>query len=105
MCVCPASKRDCIERFGQQTIERIHHDDDVICTTEYSRIVPLENGEVRLCVCVCVSVCVCVCVCACVCVRVCLCTLVRVIPVCVLTNRRTLVCLYVPIHTSRGLKT
>uniref|UniRef100_A0A8C4Z2D7 Laminin subunit alpha-5 n=1 Tax=Gadus morhua TaxID=8049 RepID=A0A8C4Z2D7_GADMO len=41
-----SSKRDCIERFGQQTIERIHHDDDVICTTEYSRIVPLENGEV-----------------------------------------------------------
>ncbi|CAL8370062.1 unnamed protein product [Lota lota] len=41
-----SSKRDCIERFGQQTIERITHDDDVICTTEYSRIVPLENGEV-----------------------------------------------------------
>ncbi|KAL1020660.1 hypothetical protein UPYG_G00002990 [Umbra pygmaea] len=41
-----SSKRDCIERFGQQTIERISRDNDVICTTEYSRIVPLENGEV-----------------------------------------------------------
>ncbi|XP_028849375.1 laminin subunit alpha-5 isoform X2 [Denticeps clupeoides] len=41
-----SSKRDCIERFGQRTIERISHDDDVICTTEYSRIVPLENGEI-----------------------------------------------------------
>uniref|UniRef100_A0AAQ5Y5K7 Laminin subunit alpha-5 n=1 Tax=Amphiprion ocellaris TaxID=80972 RepID=A0AAQ5Y5K7_AMPOC len=41
-----SSKRDCIERFGQSTIERINHDDDVICTTEYSRIVPLENGEI-----------------------------------------------------------
>ncbi|XP_045913044.1 laminin subunit alpha-5 isoform X2 [Micropterus dolomieu] len=41
-----SSKRDCIERFGQRTIERINNDDDVICTTEYSRIVPLENGEV-----------------------------------------------------------
>nr|XP_033943330.1 laminin subunit alpha-5 isoform X2 [Pseudochaenichthys georgianus] len=41
-----SSKRDCIERFGQQSIERISNDNDVICTTEYSRIVPLENGEV-----------------------------------------------------------
>ncbi len=42
----PASKRDCIERFGQRTTKRIIHDSDIICTTEYSRIVPLENGEV-----------------------------------------------------------
>ncbi|XP_064154131.1 laminin subunit alpha-5-like [Anguilla rostrata] len=41
-----SSKRDCIERFGQSTIERINKDNDVICTTEYSRIVPLENGEI-----------------------------------------------------------
>ncbi|KTG35339.1 hypothetical protein cypCar_00020114, partial [Cyprinus carpio] len=41
-----SSKRDCIEQFGQRTIERITHDDDIICTTEYSRIVPLENGEI-----------------------------------------------------------
>ncbi|KAJ8408959.1 hypothetical protein AAFF_G00239800 [Aldrovandia affinis] len=41
-----SSKRDCIERFGQKTIERINKDNDAICTTEYSRIVPLENGEI-----------------------------------------------------------
>ena len=41
-----ASKRDCLERFGPRTLERITQDDDVICSTEYSRIVPLENGEV-----------------------------------------------------------
>lgn len=35
-----------MERFGPRTLERITQDDDVICTTEYSRIVPLENGEV-----------------------------------------------------------
>jgi len=51
LCLCVASKRDCIERFGQRTIERINNDDDVICTTEYSRIVPLENGEVSLFTC------------------------------------------------------
>ncbi|XP_069892911.1 laminin subunit alpha-5-like [Dipodomys merriami] len=41
-----SSKRDCLERFGPHTLERITQDDDVICTTEYSRIVPLENGEI-----------------------------------------------------------
>ena len=41
-----ASKRECIERFGLKTIERINTDNGIICTTEYSRIVPLENGEV-----------------------------------------------------------
>ncbi|KAJ8370727.1 hypothetical protein SKAU_G00107550 [Synaphobranchus kaupii] len=41
-----SSKRDCIERFGQRTIERINKDNDIVCTTEYSRIVPLENGEI-----------------------------------------------------------
>ncbi|XP_029690196.1 laminin subunit alpha-5 isoform X2 [Takifugu rubripes] len=41
-----SSKTECIERFGQRTIERINNDDDIICTTEYSRIVPLENGEI-----------------------------------------------------------
>eukprot|EP00062_Callorhinchus_milii_P019363 gi/632973827/ref/XP_007903344.1/ PREDICTED: laminin subunit alpha-5 isoform X1 [Callorhinchus milii] len=41
-----ASKRDCIEKFGPETVERIIKDNDAICTTEYSRIVPLENGEV-----------------------------------------------------------
>ncbi|XP_044604120.2 laminin subunit alpha-5 [Equus asinus] len=41
-----SSKRDCLERFGPRTLERVTRDDDVICTTEYSRIVPLENGEI-----------------------------------------------------------
>uniref|UniRef100_A0A8C6EG09 Laminin subunit alpha-5 n=1 Tax=Moschus moschiferus TaxID=68415 RepID=A0A8C6EG09_MOSMO len=41
-----SSKRDCLERFGPRTLERITQDDDVICSTEYSRIVPLENGEI-----------------------------------------------------------
>ncbi|XP_034497460.1 laminin subunit alpha-5-like [Ailuropoda melanoleuca] len=41
-----SSKRDCLERFGPQTLERITRDDQVVCSTEYSRIVPLENGEV-----------------------------------------------------------
>ncbi|XP_010217993.1 PREDICTED: laminin subunit alpha-5 [Tinamus guttatus] len=41
-----SSKRDCIERFGLHTVDRIAKDDHAICTTEYSRIVPLENGEI-----------------------------------------------------------
>ncbi|KAJ8372354.1 hypothetical protein AAFF_G00290230 [Aldrovandia affinis] len=39
-------KRDCLELFGKQPNARIVRDDDQICTTEYSRIVPLENGEI-----------------------------------------------------------
>ncbi|XP_035285907.1 laminin subunit alpha-3-like isoform X2 [Anguilla anguilla] len=39
-------KRDCLEFFGKQPNARISRDDDQICTTEYSRIVPLENGEI-----------------------------------------------------------
>uniref|UniRef100_A0A671YXW3 Laminin subunit alpha 3 n=1 Tax=Sparus aurata TaxID=8175 RepID=A0A671YXW3_SPAAU len=40
------SKRECIEKFGKQPNVRVIHDDDQLCTTEYSRIVPLENGEI-----------------------------------------------------------
>ncbi|XP_066575649.1 laminin subunit alpha-3 isoform X1 [Amia ocellicauda] len=40
------SQRDCIEIFGKEPNGRVTRDDDQICTTEYSRIVPLENGEV-----------------------------------------------------------
>ncbi|CAJ1072333.1 laminin subunit alpha-3-like [Xyrichtys novacula] len=40
------SKRECIERFGKQPNVRVLNDDDQLCTTEYSRIVPLENGEI-----------------------------------------------------------
>ncbi|XP_037538133.1 laminin subunit alpha-3 [Nematolebias whitei] len=39
-------KRECIERFGKHPNVRIIKDDDQICTTEYSRIIPLENGEI-----------------------------------------------------------
>ncbi|KAM4688948.1 LOW QUALITY PROTEIN: laminin subunit alpha-3 [Discoglossus pictus] len=40
------SKFDCYNYFGKETKQPITRDDDVICTTEYSRIVPLENGEI-----------------------------------------------------------
>lgn len=41
------SKADCLERFGKEANAPIRRDDDVLCTMEYSRIVPLENGEVN----------------------------------------------------------
>uniref|UniRef100_A0A2K6FCC1 Laminin subunit alpha 3 n=1 Tax=Propithecus coquereli TaxID=379532 RepID=A0A2K6FCC1_PROCO len=40
------SKVDCLEQFGKEANMAITADDDVLCVTEYSRIVPLENGEV-----------------------------------------------------------
>ncbi|XP_076991904.1 laminin subunit alpha-3 isoform X2 [Tamandua tetradactyla] len=40
------SKMDCLKQFGQEANMAIRQDDDVLCTTEYSRIIPLENGEV-----------------------------------------------------------
>uniref|UniRef100_A0A3Q3M3K7 Laminin subunit alpha 3 n=1 Tax=Mastacembelus armatus TaxID=205130 RepID=A0A3Q3M3K7_9TELE len=40
------SKHECIERFGKHPNARILNDDDQLCTTEHSRIVPLENGEI-----------------------------------------------------------
>ncbi|XP_048219198.1 laminin subunit alpha-3 isoform X2 [Perognathus longimembris pacificus] len=40
------SKGDCLEQFGQEANVVVTRDDDVLCVTEYSRIVPLENGEV-----------------------------------------------------------
>ncbi|XP_078071724.1 laminin subunit alpha-3 [Mustelus asterias] len=40
------SKRDCEDLFRTRARGRITRDDDVICTTEYSRILPLENGEI-----------------------------------------------------------
>lgn len=41
------SARECIERFGKQPNARLLNDDDQLCITEYSRIIPLENGEVK----------------------------------------------------------
>lgn len=40
------SARECLERFGKQPNARLLNDDDQLCITEYSRIIPLENGEI-----------------------------------------------------------
>ncbi|XP_028615306.1 laminin subunit alpha-3 [Grammomys surdaster] len=40
------SRGDCVEQFGQEANMAITQDDQVLCVTEYSRIVPLENGEI-----------------------------------------------------------
>ena len=37
---------DCVDQFGQETIEPITRDDSVICDTQFSKVVPLEDGEV-----------------------------------------------------------
>ncbi|EDV96510.1 laminin subunit alpha [Drosophila grimshawi] len=37
---------DCQTYFGKDTYKAITQDDDVMCTMEYSKIVPLENGEI-----------------------------------------------------------
>uniref|UniRef100_A0A0N5ARB5 Laminin subunit alpha n=1 Tax=Syphacia muris TaxID=451379 RepID=A0A0N5ARB5_9BILA len=36
------------QEFGQETLEPILRDDSVICTTEFSNIAPLENGEMMI---------------------------------------------------------
>uniref|UniRef100_A0A8C4YYG1 Laminin subunit alpha 3 n=1 Tax=Gadus morhua TaxID=8049 RepID=A0A8C4YYG1_GADMO len=40
------SKHECVDEFGKQPNRRVEHDGDQICTTEYSKIPPLENGEI-----------------------------------------------------------
>uniref|UniRef100_A0A8C9N7H9 Laminin subunit alpha 3 n=1 Tax=Serinus canaria TaxID=9135 RepID=A0A8C9N7H9_SERCA len=40
------SRADCLERFGKEANLPVTRDSDVLCTTEYSRILPLENGEI-----------------------------------------------------------
>ncbi|XP_052643533.1 laminin subunit alpha-3 isoform X2 [Harpia harpyja] len=40
------SKADCLEHFGKEANLPVRRDSDVLCTTEYSRILPLENGEI-----------------------------------------------------------
>ncbi|XP_077991288.1 laminin subunit alpha-5-like [Glandiceps talaboti] len=37
---------DCNTQFGMHSLLPIKRDDQVICSTEYSKIVPLENGEI-----------------------------------------------------------
>ncbi len=44
---CLSSFSDCETFFGGQYESYIRSDDSVICTTEYSKVVPLEGGEVR----------------------------------------------------------
>ena len=40
---------DCNTFFGRDNYDtKITHDNSVICTTEYSKVVPLEGGEVGL---------------------------------------------------------
>nr|XP_038952851.1 laminin subunit alpha-3 isoform X2 [Rattus norvegicus] len=40
------SRGDCLQQFGQEANMAVTRDDQVLCVTEYSRIVPLENGEI-----------------------------------------------------------
>ena len=37
---------DCFNFFGIKADQPISEDNTVLCTTEYSKVVPLENGEV-----------------------------------------------------------
>ena len=37
---------DCFNIFGVEANKRISRDDDVICTTDYSKVLPVEGGEV-----------------------------------------------------------
>ena len=37
---------DCEKFFGPETLKPIINDDDVTCTTQFSKVVPLEGGEV-----------------------------------------------------------
>lgn len=41
-----AFHRDCERYFGKESLQPISRDDSVICSIEYSKIVPLEGGEV-----------------------------------------------------------
>lgn len=42
------SLSDCERYFGAKSLDPISKDDSVVCRTEYSKIVPLEGGEVRI---------------------------------------------------------
>ncbi|XP_051171945.1 laminin subunit alpha [Leptopilina boulardi] len=42
------SESDCLTYFGVDSHTPITRDDSVICTTEYSKIVPLEGGEIPI---------------------------------------------------------
>ena len=40
------SRVECIQSFGQLSLQPITKDDQVICETKFSKLVPLEGGEV-----------------------------------------------------------
>ncbi|XP_071940937.1 laminin-like protein epi-1 [Antedon mediterranea] len=40
------SESDCVQSFGMNSTVQLTADDQVICTTAYSEIVPLEDGEI-----------------------------------------------------------
>ncbi|XP_045509429.1 laminin subunit alpha [Colias croceus] len=42
------SPQDCERYFGKESLQPITSDDSVICSTEYSKIVPLEGGEIPI---------------------------------------------------------
>ncbi|KAL5291286.1 epi-1 family protein [Megaselia abdita] len=42
------TESDCELYFGKDSIKPLTRDDDVICTTEFSKIVPLEDGEIPI---------------------------------------------------------
>ncbi|XP_049703370.2 laminin subunit alpha [Helicoverpa armigera] len=42
------SPQDCERYFGKESLQPITKDDSVICSTEYSKIVPLEGGEIPI---------------------------------------------------------
>lgn len=42
------SKADCDTYFGKESLEPISRDDSVVCTTEFSKILPLEGGEIAI---------------------------------------------------------
>jgi hypothetical protein len=41
-CIC----RDCETYFGRESLQPITRDNSVVCETQYSKVVPLEGGEV-----------------------------------------------------------
>ena len=45
ICMC---SRDCETHFGRDSLQPITRDDSVVCETQYSKVVPLEGGEVCL---------------------------------------------------------
>ena len=43
------SSSDCYNFFGVKPTKKIETDDQVICSTDYSKVLPVEGGEVGRC--------------------------------------------------------